>query len=220
MREVEVVERLNDYLDIRHVLYANEIRMGIGIPDIMIGFDVSDGHINIKDYYLLKTYELISQNEGQKVEDILLKSNIPKSTMKKNMSYLRSQEIINVIDSNIQIIKELDFNKIGVNISIEVKVKNWRMGLIQAQRYLSFSDYSYLALPVEHIGSIQEEEFFGTGIGLLSIGKNIVTEVIKPSKSNQCDNFFKYMSISSLLSSITLDNSKNDNFEETSLLWS
>lgn len=220
MREVEVVERLNDYLDIKHILYANEIRMAIGIPDIMIGFDVSDFHVKIKDYYLLKTYELISQNEGKKVEEVFVKSTISKSIMKKNISYLQSQEIIDIVDSHIKIIKVLDFNNIGVNISIEVKVKNWRMGLIQAQRYLSFSDYSYLALPEEYMGSIQEKEFIDTGIGLLSIGENNVTEVIKPSKSNQCDSYFKYMSISSLLNNMALGRLQNIHFEEASLIWS
>ena len=39
----------------------------------------------------------------------------------------------------------------GKTISIEAKIKDWKSGILQAQRYLMFSDFSYLALPEEKI---------------------------------------------------------------------
>jgi len=95
--------------------------------------------------------------------------------------------------------KRIDKESLGINISIEAKVKDWRMGLLQAQRYLSFSDYSYVALPENSIKNVDEKRFTNSGIGLLSISEDDIHEVIPAAKSRECDYLFKYISISSML---------------------
>lgn len=59
MKESELVGVMNKHLKNNGMLYANEIRMGIGIPDIMVGCHMSAEHKNIIDYYALKDNRLM-----------------------------------------------------------------------------------------------------------------------------------------------------------------
>ena len=59
-------------------------------------------------------------------------------------------------------------------VSFELKLKNWRGAMVQAFRYRSFSDYSYVVLPQEtakkaycHVNLFEKY-----GIGLISFDKD------------------------------------------------
>lgn len=199
MKESELVSILNNYLRKNKLIYANEVRMGIGIPDIVVGCDMPEKHENIVDYYVLKIYSLIIENGINNINQIIELTHLPKVQILKYIHVLEERNIISIDEDIITINKRIDKEPLGINISIEVKVKDWKTGLIQAQRYLSFSDYSYVALPEQNIKYVKSENFFGTGIGLLSISDNDMKEVIPPLKSTKCDYLFKYISISTLL---------------------
>ncbi len=199
MKESELVNMMNKHLKDNGVLYANEIRMGIGIPDIMIGYNVPDEYETIIDYYALKLYYLILNNNIKSMNEALEKSVLTKNHMLRCIRILSDSRLIKITDKNITLDKRIDENKLGVNISIEAKIKDWKSGLIQAQRYLYFSDYSYVALPEISIKTVVINNFKEAGIGLLSVADNCLYEVIKPLKSPGCDSLFKYISISTML---------------------
>lgn len=199
MSESELVSILNKHLKENKLIYANEIRMGIGIPDVVVGCDIPKHHENIVDYYVLKIYSLIIENDLKYVNEIIEFSKLPKLQILKYIKFLENKDIISINKDRVIINKRIDKEPLGVNISIEAKVKDWKMGLIQAQRYLCFSDYSYVALPEKSVKNVKPEKFIDTGIGLLSISNKDIKEIIPPLKSSECDNLFKYISISSLL---------------------
>ena len=53
MLEAEVVNSMNGYLRNHGICYANEIRMGIGIPDISFNLGGNRRIKCVDDYYLL-----------------------------------------------------------------------------------------------------------------------------------------------------------------------
>lgn len=199
MKETEIVQILNNYIEKSEVIYGNEIRMGIGIPDVMIGFDIPNTHENVLDYYMLKLYDFIRENDISSLPEAIQMSYLPKANVRRYIVALTEKHILNVVDSKIEVIREIDWDKVGTNVSIEVKVKDWKSGLFQAQRYLSFSDYSYLAIAEEYLDKVEFENFTSSGVGLLSISQTEIREIISPVKSNDCNYFFKYISISSML---------------------
>ncbi|MFZ5352386.1 MAG: hypothetical protein ACOZCL_06620 [Bacillota bacterium] len=199
MKESELVSVMNRHLKDNGLLYANEIRMGIGIPDIMVGCHVPEEHENIMDYYALKLYYLIVDNNIKSISEAAEKSVLTKNHLLRCIRILADSKIIKVIDERITVTKRIDDNNLGVNVSIEVKIKDWKGGLVQAQRYLCFSDYSYVALPENTVKSVDIDKFTESGIGLLGVADDCIYEVIKPFKSTECDHLFKYISISTML---------------------
>jgi hypothetical protein len=199
MKESELVSVMNKHLKDDGMLYANEIRMGIGIPDIMIGFDVPIEHENIIDYYALKVYYLILNDNIKSISEAFEKSVLSKNHMLRCIRVLSDSKLIKITDKDITLDKRIDDNNLGINIAIEAKIKDWKNGLIQAQRYLCFSDYSYVALPEASIKSVDINQFIEAGIGLLGVADNCLYEFIKPLKSSGCDYLFKYISISTML---------------------
>ena len=198
MKELEMVNVLNDYFRENDIIFANEVRMGIGIPDVMIGFNLSS-HESILDYYMLKVYEFIRENNISSLSEAIEMSYLPKTSMRRYINALSEKHILSVSNSKITIIKKINWTEVGTNVSIEVKVKNWKAGLFQAQRYLSFSDYSYLAIAEKYLKNVDLYKFINTGVGLLSVSQEEIREIVKPVKSEECNYFFKYISISSLL---------------------
>ena len=69
-------------------------------------------------------------------------------------------------------------------ISFELKLTNWRGALMQAFRYRSFSDYSYVVLPEETAIKALEhlEMFIRYGIGLISFSNTIWDVKYSPLK--------------------------------------
>jgi hypothetical protein len=199
MRESELVSVMNRHLKENKLIYANEVRMGIGIPDVVVGYNLSEEHESIVDYYELRVYCLIIEKNITNIKEVIKFSTLPKAQIIKYVHLLEEKNIISINDEAIIINKRLDKKSLGINISIEAKIRDWRSGLIQAQRYLSFSDYSYVALPEKNIKNVESQKFTDSGIGLLSISDNDIQEIISPVKSGECDYFFKYISISSLL---------------------
>ncbi|QHQ61480.1 hypothetical protein Ana3638_12410 [Anaerocolumna sedimenticola] len=82
---------------------------------------------------------------------------------------------------------------LGITISIEAKLKDWIGACLQAQRYLCFSDYSYVALPSETIKNVNLSILQESGIGLLSVHGKKVEEILPAKKSISCDYGLKYI---------------------------
>ena len=78
-------------------------------------------------------------------------------------------------------------------------MKDWKNGCLQAERYLCFSDYSYLALPQENINKVDLEVLKKSGIALLPVKEDEVEEILIARKSNICDERLKYMITSKIV---------------------
>lgn len=81
------------------------------------------------------------------------------------------------------------FSKLDTGIkvvSFELKLKNWKGAMIQAFRYRSFSDYSYVVLPEETASKAFNhiELFKKYGIGLVSFRKDKYVIMYSPIQSH------------------------------------
>lgn len=79
------------------------------------------------------------------------------------------------------------FSKQGDKISVvsfELKLTDWRGALVQAFRYKSFSDYSYVVLPKETAIKASENQsiFEQYGIGLASFNGNSYDIIYRPCR--------------------------------------
>ena len=141
MKEKDLVNILNDYIESKKIIYGNEIRMGIGIPDIMICSEMLKKESLITDYYALKIYDYINKKKVDNIEEITKKVSMSKKNICKYIYELKEKNILEFEKDKIEVLKNLDLQDIGTNISIEVKLKDWKNGILQAKRYLRFSDY-------------------------------------------------------------------------------
>lgn len=218
MKEKDLVNILNDYIESKKIIYGNEIRMGIGIPDIMICSEMLKKDSLITDYYVLKMYDYIAEKKINNIEEITQKFLMSKKYISKYIYELKEKNILDIEENKIEILKKLDLQDIGINISIEVKLRDWKNGILQAKRYLRFSDYSYLAILEKYQRNIDIDELKNSGIGLIVVGDTI-KQVIKPKKSRQCDKYFKYISISSLIDKCDIDNDIEINSNNLLSIW-
>ncbi len=98
----------------------------------------------------------------------------------------------------VRIIKNIKTARLGTTIAVEAKISDWRNGIVQAQRYLLFSDYSYLLLPKASINIVDFKLLENDGIGLLADMDGVIEEIVAPPKSCECDYYLKYMHTSVL----------------------
>ena len=59
MLEAEIVNSMNKYLYCHGICYANEIRMGIGIPDISFNLGGNRRMKCLEDFYLFSFWDFI-----------------------------------------------------------------------------------------------------------------------------------------------------------------
>jgi hypothetical protein len=87
------------------------------------------------------------------------------------------------------------FDKSNDNISIisfELKLKNWKQALMQAFRYRSFSELSYVVLPTKSLKVAEKniELFIRYNIGLATFDKNDKLEIFyKPKQTEPLSEF-------------------------------
>lgn len=199
MLESELVEKIEAYLLKYQIRYTKEVRMGIGVPDIALNIGASKAILPISDYYFLLAAEYLNINKkitGLQLSDYLSYSKA------KTQNYLNKLVMQKVAINNgaMYLINKKIFGlNLGNTISIEAKIRDWRSGILQAERYLMFSDYSYLALPEDKIRNVDLELIEQKGIGLLSITEDSIVEVVKPRISTECDYKLKYIITSAII---------------------
>ncbi len=205
MLEIELVEQIIAYLSHYKIRYSREIRMGIGVPDITLNIGASKNLEPLNDYYCLLICEYIRNSCCVSIKDITSFFSLDKYKTMNYINYLSSKNIITVRNDILHMNRKLFDLNLGKTVSIEAKLKDWKNGLLQAQRYLMFSDYSYLAMPKEKIRNVDLGQLEDSGIGLLAIDLNgNIDEVVSPLLSTECEYKQKY-----LVTSAIMDNSKH-----------
>ena len=206
MLEAEIVNSMNTYLK-RHVIcYANEIRMGIGITDISFNLGGNRRIKFVDDYYLFSVWDYIYTMKKTTFSDIGNKFLFPLEKVKKYVLQLARMCWVSIKNEVVRAINNIKIARLGTTIAVEAKIKDWKNGLLQAQRYLLFSDYSYLALPKCNIPLVDISTLKKSKIGLLAISNNNLEEIVSAQKSNECDYYLKYMHTSVLFDKYKKEN--------------
>ena len=200
MLEAEIVHGMNAYLSRYGIKYSNEVRMGIGIPDIAFNIGANSRIKKVYDYNMLAILRYLQDKKTATYEQIVNYFNIRMDRVRQYIIYFINISLVEVKNEIIRIIKNIFKTKLGTIISIEAKLKDWKNGFLQAQRYLCFSDYSYLALPNNKIKNVDLDLLEEKGIGLLSVENDNLFEILKPKKSKNCDYNLKYIVTSEILS--------------------
>ena len=204
MREFELVDKITNYLDKYRIRYSKEVRMGIGVPDIAINIGANKSIALISDYYLLLLIEYIKDRNNTTVCDISKHFSFDKPKIQNYLNQLKEEKIIIQTNNIIHMKRKIFGLNLGKTISIEAKIKDWKSGILQAERYLMFSDFSYLALPENKVTNVNQEQLKEKGIGLLSISEKKIEEIVKPILSAECEYKQKYI----LTSAIIKDNTE------------
>jgi len=209
MLEMEIVHSINSYLANKGVLFSNESRMGIGIPDISFNIGANNRLTPINDYFILLIMEFISKKNIVSFKKIKDEFQLPFEKIKKYIKTLEKLSLVRINNESVQAIKNVFLTKLGTTFSVEVKIKNWREAYLQAKRYLCFSDYSYIALPDKYIDNVISDDFKESGIGILSISKDKVEEILPAKKSKMCELILKYIITSKIIESRKISEKKH-----------
>ncbi len=194
-----MVRNMNSYFEQYGIRYINELRMGIGIPDITLNMGANTRICKFDDFVKMEIISYINEKKETTFSELSDKFYIEDNKIRKIILEFEELAIVKVVKSIIKIIKNILETKLGVTISIEAKLRDWKGGLLQAERYLCFSDYSYLALPADKIRNVDINQFIDKGIGLLSVEGNMITEILSPIKSTTCKYKIKYLATSEVL---------------------
>ena len=199
MLESELVDKITAYLGKYRIRYAKEVRMGIGVPDVSINIGAMKSMALISDYYLLSIAEYINGRNKATICEISEHFSFDKIKTQNYINQLVLERIVSQKDNVVHINRKIFGLNLGKTISIEAKLKDWRRGILQAERYLMFSDFSYLALPENKIHNVNQEQLKEKGIGLLSIGDKKIEEIVTPIQSAECEYKQKYMLTSAII---------------------
>lgn len=208
MLEAEVVNTMNDYLYSHGICYANEIRMGIGIPDISFNLGGNRRIKCVDDYYLFTVWDYVNAKKKTTLKEIGREFLFSLEKVKKYVLQLAEMSLVALKDEVVRVINNIRNARLGITVAVEAKISDWKNGLVQAQRYLLFSDYSYLALPEKNIKHVDFELLKEVGIGLLSIKDGELEEILAAQKSHKCEYYLKYMHTSVLFDKYKKENSK------------
>lgn len=199
MLESQLVNNITGYLEKYKIRYSKEIHMGIGIPDVSINIGASKTLPKITDYYLLSLIEYIGEKKRVSVDDLVTHFSYDKTKVQNYLKQLSDIGITQEKNAQIVLNRKIFGLNLGKTISIEAKIKDWKSGILQAQRYLMFSDYSYLALPKDRINAVNTDELIKSGIGLLAVSASSMEEIIPPSRSTECAYKQKYIITSTII---------------------
>jgi len=205
MTEKAFVKQLESIFINTNFITKKEVKAGYGVADLVL---VKLNHKNciirrknnqfkklVKEEYFRVLDCIPEKGRGKPVGvDILVKkTGISKSFLKyRILEYLKKNKYIREENKNfyfkingwIPIAKEI--------IAIEAKLKNWRRGFIQANRYKSFANKVYLAVPIEisHLVDKNLLKRFNIGLIVLDVRKNY--KKISRVKKEKPFNIYKY----------------------------
>jgi len=194
--ELEFSSKICNLLRAQGYIAQTEINSGYGIADVVaIKFNEDrisqrleyDQRCQLTSESFFKVLEAISEDKFQptSVQEIVSKTNFTKS-------YVRAHLLRQLLD--MKFIRKTQRNEfVKVNgwaplsdkiVAIESKLSNWRRGLSQAIRYKTFADTVYLALPINKIHLVDNDELVDYNLGLLTIRDEAVEIVHEPKEPN------------------------------------
>jgi len=206
MSEKDFVDRLEIFFQQMGYITKRELDVGYGVADLVL-FKLNPEKCLIR--YKNKQFKRLDSEQYFRIFELL-----PDENSGRSISFERIIENVNVSKTYLKykILKRLEedgFIKkmnndfyVKINgwmplaeeiIAIEAKLKDWRRGVIQANRYKSFAHKSYLAMPPEkgHIIDRQQLKKYNIGLMLFNAEETSMQSMNRVKK--QCPtNIYKY----------------------------
>lgn len=182
--EKELVDTLVEYLKEKYKIQyiTRELQSGNNIADVVYSEKLERDHIlfyNYVDsyYYVKNIYN--KHKIGLNNLEITNKKN--RKEFQQFLRELEKKGYIKVENNKIEVVKKVDLATKNL-VAIEAKLFDWRAGIEQAIRYKEYSNKVYVAIENEEISKIDKTIFKEKNIGLMSVSKNNVKEIIKPKR--------------------------------------
>jgi hypothetical protein len=191
--EKAMVEVLN--ANIRNLfgadLVLNEIRMAVGIPDVVFMEQFEINSECLTDYHCIKMMNKLPNVEELQYGELKKLIGFPDDLFKRTLKLLTEKKYIKRQGNSVCIMQKLYPPSFDVS-SVEAKVKDWKNGLNQAVRYKSFTDYSYLAIHEDYAKNIDVDMVNANGLGVIQVKNNgESTLIVAAQKSQECNKLFK-----------------------------
>lgn len=176
LSEFEMVSWLAEglKLEFNTDVFAREFAVGYGIADLVFAksFMAEQNKIGrkpISNYYALMLYLGLSDNETFTVQDARSNIRSSDSTTQAAINYLLKDGYIEQVEKRTYV-KSYTIEKPALKlVAIEAKLRDWKQGIIQARRYKSFTDESYLALLSQYEKNVDYDLLDAHDIGLILV---------------------------------------------------
>lgn len=180
--EEEFVESLEQWFTEKGYLAKREVNIGNGVVDLVLA-KLNKSKVNLrkrrnqkdsllKEYFFTALRYIPDKDTGKK--PIQMDELQRRTMLSKN---LLRYKILRDLEESGHIISTDDNSYLKINgwiplakeiVAIEAKLKDWKRGFIQANRYTTCADKVYLAIP-EQISHLPDKKLLRSfGIGLLS----------------------------------------------------
>jgi len=195
--ERDLVEIVADYFRRKGYAVVTEVFEGIGRADLValklnpheVRQRIDHGIIKLPVKKVLKILNILEKhNEGVELKKIAADFTVSDGYIRRIVSEINPLFVKKERKGNKVIVKKLrSYRPVADEvISIELKLANWRSGLIQAHMYLLSSHKTYLAIYSRNIRYIPPEVIEWTskkGIGILSVSKTHGVREVIPAKN-------------------------------------
>lgn len=169
---------------------VQEFSGGYGIADLVFAKNFFSNQNTLdrtplNNYYALKSYLALPQESPFTLNDIIRTSGGGRTI---------GGNVANILTMGEYILKDGRFyhktsialdNPIKKLVAIEVKLRDWKQGILQARRYKSYTDECYLAILSKYAKNIDNDYLSRFGIGLILFNEKNgeIWVKRKPSKS-------------------------------------
>lgn len=210
------VDRLEEKFFSEGFLTTREVDVGYGIADLVL---INKKNVNKKKLLKRKTYNqnkkllhrkyfeileyLPDQNSKIKrkkigIDTLLKKVSISKPYLKYHfLKYLEENNFIKKDKNNYYFKLNGWIPLVNDTIAIEAKLKNWKRGFYQANRYKTFANRSYLAIPfrISHLVDRSLLKKHNIGLILFNVDNGEKEIVFEPRKQKPANKYMANMAI-------------------------
>ncbi|MBU2529866.1 MAG: hypothetical protein KKD35_02405 [Elusimicrobia bacterium] len=204
MTEEKFVLLLEKKLKNNNLLTRREVGVGYGIADLVL-FKLNPTKCKIRNDH--KQYKKIENENAFKIFEFLPESGEKKKAdveylskelkiSKKSLKYKYLKQLLD--DKFVKVVNDKYYFKVNgwmpiakEVIAVEAKLKDWKRGIIQANRYKSFANKTYLAMPLQQEKNIDKKLLEKHNIGLMLFDADTGKLKTKNPKREKALNKFK-----------------------------
>ena len=173
-------EKLASVFETDH--FSEEFRSGNGVVDLVFTTSVNKewlwkNPVDFETVYYLSNH--IDALNKKLPFDFLERTSMQKQ---KRVALLRALLELMYLEKtqNFYFVKKIFKTPVKDIISIEAKIKDWRKGVYQAQRYKYFSNKSFLAISNDYVHRVDQQKLKQKNIGLISVSHGDIEFIHMP----------------------------------------
>lgn len=158
-------------------VFAREFAVGYGIADLVFArtFISKSNQLDrrpISNYYALILYLGLEEDVPFTARDARVSTKASDSTAQAAITYLLKDGYIEQVGKGVYV-KSYVMDKPALKlVAIEAKLRDWKQGIMQARRYKSFTDESYLALLSRYEKNVDYDLLDIHDIGLILVDES------------------------------------------------